>query len=81
MKVHFNPNLKTDKNSGVLNTKLIIKHINHPHMENFPVSGEFCFPNLEFEKNEIDFGAVMNDTIKKTSINISNVSKISANFQ
>lgn len=50
-------------------------------MENFPVSGEFCFPNLELEKNEIDFGAVMNDTIKKTSIHISNISKISANFQ
>ena len=81
VKVNFNPNLKTDKNSGVINTRLIIKHINHPHMENFPVSGEFCFPNLEFQKNEIDFGATMNDTNKKMYIMVTNVSKISANFQ
>lgn len=79
--INFDPNLKTDKNSGVINTKLIIKHINHPHMENFPVSGEFCFPNLDFQKNEIDFGATMNDTAKKMSITVTNVSKIAANFQ
>ena len=81
MKINFDPNLKTDRNSGVINTKLIIKHINHPHMEAFPICGEFCFPNLEFEKNEIDFGATMNDTAKKMSMVIKNVSKIEANFQ
>lgn len=50
-------------------------------MENFPVSGEFCFPNLQFQTNEIDFGATMNDTSKKMSLEVTNISKISANFQ
>lgn len=50
-------------------------------METFPVCGEFCFPNLEFEKNEIDFGATMNDTKKKMSMTIRNISKIDANYQ
>lgn len=81
VKINFDPNLKTDRNSGVINTKLIIKHINHPHMETFPVLGEFCFPNLKFEKTEIDFGATMNDTLKKMSMSIENISKINANFQ
>lgn len=80
VRVDFDPTLKKDKISGQIFDKLWIRHNKHPKNESFPVSAEFCYPNLAMSTDEINFGAVMNDTIKKYALVIKNTSLMSLNY-
>jgi hydrocephalus-inducing protein len=74
VRVDFDPTQKKDRISGNITDKLWIKHQKHPKNENFPVTAEFCYPNLVLDTDKINFGAVMNDTIKKCSLVMKNIS-------
>jgi hydrocephalus-inducing protein len=74
VRVDFDPTLKKDRVSGQIADKLWIRHLKHPKSESFPVTAEFCYPNLAISTEEIDFGAVMNDTIKKYPLTMRNTS-------
>lgn len=43
--------------------------------------GEVYFPNLEFEKMEIDFGCILNDTEVTRYVNISNNSPMDVRYK
>lgn len=72
--IEFDPIKKEDLNSGHVSEKLWIKYLKHPKNDTFTVNAEFCYPNITFDKSIINFGAVMNDTIKRVSLNMTNPS-------
>ena len=80
VRVDFDSKLKKDRLSGQISDKIWIKHFKHPKNESFPVSAEFCYPNLAINSDEINFGAVMNDTIKKYSLSMRNTSIMPLNY-
>lgn len=43
--------------------------------------GEVCFPNIELATNLINFGSILNDTSKKMSITMRNVSEMGLNYE
>lgn len=47
VKIDFDPTLNQSKFSSRIKDKLFIKHNNHPKKEVFPVTAEFCYPNLK----------------------------------
>lgn len=80
IKVEFDPTQKKDRVSGQISDKLWIKHHKHPKNESFPVNAEFCYPNLSIDIDRINFGAVMNDTIKKCALIMKNVSVMPVDY-
>jgi hydrocephalus-inducing protein len=43
--------------------------------------GEVCFPNLKLETTIVNFGAILNDTTKKISIFMKNVSEMPVTYE
>ena len=80
IRIDFDPTLKKDKISGQISDKIWIKHFKHPKNESFPLNAEFFYPNLAISAEEIDFGAVMNDTIKKYALTMKNTSLMPLNY-
>lgn len=74
IKVDFDPSYKIDRVSGIVNGKISVIHLNHPHKEFIELIGEVCFPNIKLDTNMINFGAILNDTTKKVTIMMKNVS-------
>jgi hydrocephalus-inducing protein len=77
----FDPNYKVDRVSGVLNGKINVVFTDHPYREAVELVGELCFPNLKLEANLINFGAILNDTTKKISMLIKNVSEMTVTYE
>ena len=76
VKVDFDPGLKYDRVSDKIKSKLQVIHVDHPHKEFVELIGEVCFPNLEFSRRTIDFGSILNDTSKRITIQITNISEM-----
>lgn len=81
VKVFFDPNFKVDKVSGVLNGKINVIFPDHPHRETVELMGEVCFPNLKLETTIVNFGAILNDTTKKISLFMKNVSEMPVTYE
>ena len=80
VKIDFNPKLRKQKISGKISEKLHIKHLKHPKNESYDLTAEYCYPNMKFSSNSINFGAVMNDTSKKKYIVMTNISEIPCEY-
>jgi len=80
IEISFNPNMKTDKISGEIKSKLSI-HFDHPYVQFVQCVGKVCFPNLELSKTEIDFGSILNFTQKKISIKMKNTSVMPVEYE
>ena len=52
----------------------------HPKKGMLELVGDINFPNLKFDKQDIKFGAVLNDTSRRVKVKCTNESKIDANF-
>lgn len=76
IRISFNPNIYDAKISTKVKESLYIRYNGHPKNQKLDVFAEFCYPNIKLEKNEIDFGTVMNDTSKKQTLKIFNDSEI-----
>lgn len=61
--------------------KLSIVHTDHPHREAIDLVGEVCFPNIKLETNIVNFGAILNETSKKTVIAMTNTSEMGLSYQ
>ena len=70
--VHFQPESKNDKISGKINKSLIVSYKDHPQKDSIDLIGELYFPNLTFSHPKVDFGCILNNTIKKLSVTIKN---------
>ena len=81
IKIDFNPIGRKSRISNKISEKLHIKHNKHPKNETFDVLAEFCYPNLVIDCAEVNFGAVMNDTSKKTYIIMKNTGIITAEYE
>lgn len=79
--MQFDPNFKVDKMSGTLTGKINFIFADHPHRETVELVGEVCFPNLKLEASLINFGAILNDTTKKISMLMKNVSKMPVTYE
>lgn len=80
VKVTFDPSFKVDKTSGTINGKANIVFSDHPCRESVDLIGELCFPNLKMEASIINFGAILNDTTKKITMLMKNVSLMSITY-
>ena len=80
-RLDFDPTYNTSRRSCVEKRQLKVKHSKHPFGDSIDIVGVFNFPNLELETHDIPFGSVLNDTSKKISINMKNVSKMSVEYQ
>ena len=76
LKVDFDPGLKYDRVSDKIKSKLQVIHVDHPFKQAVDLVGEVCFPNLKFERNAINFGSILNDTSKRVTIQIQNISEM-----
>lgn len=74
--VEFDPGYKDDCQSHVAEKKLTAVYRDHPRRDAWDLIGEVNFPNVEFEYTRVDFGTVLNDTTKSTTVRVTNPSKI-----
>jgi hydrocephalus-inducing protein len=81
LNVSFDPNFKIDKTSGIINGKINVIYSDHPYREAIDLVGELCFPNLKMEASIINFGAILNDTTKKITMLMKNVSLMDVTYE
>ena len=93
--VTFEPGYKSDKVSEVVKQSVLVNYSIgpsvfpacdrasagfHPKRGNVDLTGVINYPNLKFDKTDLKFGAVLNDTNKRLKVKCSNSSTILANF-
>lgn len=79
--IKFDPGMKQDKLSDNIGGKLAISHIGHPQKDIVQLQGEVCFPNLNIQPPNIDFGCILNDTSKKKYLTLTNISEMPVNYE
>lgn len=52
----------------------------HPKKMAVDLAGSINFPNLKFEKHEVKFDAILNDTTRRVKVKVTNCSKIQADY-
>lgn len=66
--VHFQPESKNDRVSGKITHPLVISYRDHPQRETIDLVGELSFPNLVFSTQTVDFGCILNNTVKRITV-------------
>ncbi|KAL5021171.1 hypothetical protein ScPMuIL_000326 [Solemya velum] len=81
LRIEFNPSFKDDMHIRTIDEVLHITYKEHPHVDYIALRGEVYFPNLEFEKDVIDFGCILNDTEVTRYVNITNNSPMEVKYK
>ncbi|XP_076808093.1 hydrocephalus-inducing protein homolog isoform X2 [Clavelina lepadiformis] len=81
MTVRFDPAFKDDLVSRVAEGEVIITYREHPHSDFIKLRGEVNFPNLDFNRNDIDFGCILNDTEVARFLDITNTSPLPVSYR
>ncbi|XP_074644164.1 hydrocephalus-inducing protein homolog [Tubulanus polymorphus] len=81
LRVQFDPAYKNDSHIRTIDEVLAINYKEHPHVDYIALRGEVYFPNLEFEKQVIDFGCILNDTEVTRYVNIMNNSPMDVKYK
>jgi hydrocephalus-inducing protein len=91
MQVMFDPGYKSDKISEIVKQSVSINYNIgpsvrpacdratpglHPKKGNVDLTGVINYPNLKFDKTDLKFGAVLNDTTKRLKVKCTNTSSI-----
>ena len=76
--ISFNPAYPGDKECMKHESKLQLAYREHPQKDGIKLLGETFFPNLTFDLEKGDFGAVFNDTPRSLPLTISNPSRVAA---
>ncbi|XP_039209471.1 hydrocephalus-inducing protein homolog isoform X12 [Crotalus tigris] len=76
LSVRFNPVYRDDLCSRVLEEVLVLRYLEHPHVDYVDLRGEVHFPNLHFQTMDLNFGCILNDTEVIRDINMSNRSPL-----
>eukprot|EP01038_Epipyxis_sp_PR26KG_P004323 gene4323-6124_t len=79
--VEFDPLYRDNQTSHVVDKSLLITYIGHPQKDQIPLHGEVVFPNLKFDYDIINFGCVLNETMKTFKVKATNWSKIDVNYE
>lgn len=56
-------------------------HKDHPQRDTLELVSDIHYPNLVFETQEVDFGAVLNDTERRVIVEATNPSTVPVRFQ
>ena len=78
--IRFDPGYKGDRQSQLLEPKLVIAYNNHPQKDSVQLIGEINYPNLHFESKTVNFGCILNDTQMTSTMRITNSSKVPVDF-
>lgn len=70
---------RVDLISAVLKRKIAIIYADS-NQTDVELVGEMCFPNLQFNVQEVQFGSVLNDTTGRHFVTMTNTSKVDAAF-
>ena len=79
--IEFYPWYRNDHILHNVNSLLTVAYRGHPQREIIPLKGSIHFPNLDFDKKAIDFGCVLNDTLKYVTLRVMNVGILSAAYE
>lgn len=78
--VDFDPLYKEDSTSHLVEKQLVVNYRGHPQKDVIPLRAKISFPNLEFNKEIINFGCILNDTQKSIRLKIKNWSELDASY-
>ncbi|PAA50321.1 hypothetical protein BOX15_Mlig000423g3, partial [Macrostomum lignano] len=81
LRVQFDPSYKTDLHSRVAGEFLTVEYREHPHVDRVPLRGEVHFPNLAFEKDQVNFGCILNHTEVTRYLNVTNTSPLPVTYR
>ncbi|XP_071959113.1 hydrocephalus-inducing protein homolog isoform X2 [Antedon mediterranea] len=79
--VQFDPAYEEDSHSRLTEKVLTVSYLEHPHVDYISLRGEVFFPNLTFDKMDVDFGCILNDTEVTRYVNISNDSPMPVRYR
>ena len=95
LQVHFDPEYKGDRMSELTEQKIMVSYNMgpgavpkndrapqgvHPKKATLDLIGDINFPNVRFDRQEVKFGAVLNDTTRRIKVKCTNTSKIESTF-
>ncbi|KAF4708060.1 hypothetical protein FOZ62_031756, partial [Perkinsus olseni] len=80
VEVDFDPSYKVDRQCAVLKQNISITYKDHPQKDSLEAIGEVVFPNLSFERGELDFGAVLNCTVTEKQVLVTNTSELPCDY-
>ena len=78
--IQFDPGMKTDRISTKSKCNLKIIYRDHKQRDKIMLLSETWFPNLHFTNDLIDFGTIMNGTIKTKHVTLNNTSLVPVEF-
>eukprot|EP01041_Mallomonas_annulata_P003640 gene3640-7257_t len=78
--VEFLPFYRDDKTSHFVDKLLSIVYRGHPQKDSIQLKAEVIYPNLQFDRTDITFGCVLNETTKSILVKVTNWSKVDAAF-
>ncbi|KAL8194574.1 UNVERIFIED_CONTAM: hypothetical protein K2H54_025118, partial [Gekko kuhli] len=74
--VGFDPTYRDDLYNRVSEEVLIIRYLEHPHVDQVKLRGEVRFPNLDFQTMDLNFGCILNDTEVIRYVDMTNCSPL-----
>jgi hypothetical protein len=60
--------------------KLVISHLNHDRVDNVDLFVDINYPNISIIPSKLNFGCLLNDTIKKQFITVENISNMDVDY-
>ena len=60
--------------------QIIISYPDNPHKDTLHLRAEVNYPNLSFNIGRVDFGCILNDTLAREHVEVTNVSKVDATY-
>eukprot|EP00762_Andalucia_godoyi_P000512 ANDGO_05257.mRNA.1 Hydin len=80
VEIRCDPLYRRDLASHDIESRLVVTFQGHPSKEFISLFASLTFPNLQFDKREIRFGCVLQDTDRKIPVLITNSGNIDARF-
>ncbi|XP_035679087.1 LOW QUALITY PROTEIN: hydrocephalus-inducing protein homolog [Branchiostoma floridae] len=81
LQVQFDPAYCSDAHSRTEISNLNISYKEHPSKDKVQLCAEVHFPNLTFEKMDIDFGCILNDTEVTRYLDVTNESPMPVKYR
>ncbi|XP_078688637.1 hydrocephalus-inducing protein-like [Branchiostoma floridae x Branchiostoma belcheri] len=81
LQVQFDPAYCSDAHSRTEISNLSISYKEHPSKDKVQLCAEVHFPNLTFEKMDIDFGCILNDTEVTRYLDVTNESPMPVKYR
>mmetsp|Transcript_4036 Transcript_4036/g.9628 ORF Transcript_4036/g.9628 Transcript_4036/m.9628 type:complete len:4944 (+) Transcript_4036:104-14935(+) len=78
--VIFDPGWKVDRISDKIKCKLVFTYADHPQKDSVDVVGNIVFPNVKFDRQTVDFGAILNDTSKRMRVKVTNAADVECSY-